>query len=482
MAIRSVFFDMGGTIETFSFTRESRLQATPEISRRLQSVGVELNLNNEHLFEVVSQGLESYHQWSLKSLEELPAARVWQEFILADYDVDPAAVSAVSEDLMLWVETRYYDRMLRPEVPGVLEAIQRMGLGIGLISNVCSRGQVPTSLDRYGIRRYFNPVVLSSEYGRRKPDPAIFHYAARLANVPTGKSLYVGDRIARDVVGAHRAGFGLAIQIRHDFDDGEEDTGDTPDAVIGQMTELLDILRAEQDRSISQTASRRTSHRGISAFFFDAEGILYYRRDRRRRLKAFLRDLGLDPDEIPLDKMEALRHQACRGLIGQDECREAILRLYGVTEPEHIERGMRIMDEEDNRVIFFKGVRETLNSLKGMGYMLGVITDSAFPVHVKIGWFERGGFGHVWDSIVSSNELGIRKPDPGIFQASLKQLGLPSDQAVFVGHKASELDGARVAGMRTIALKCEEPVAADFHVDKFSDLLRVPLVAQSTND
>jgi len=459
-----------------------RLEATPGIQQRLMAAGIDLHLSNERLYQVVSDGLERYHQQCVQTLDELSPQRVWREFVLPDFPLDPKRLEAIAEDLTQYVETRYYRREMRPEIPAVLEAIRSWGLAIGLISNVCSRGQVPASLDRHHIRHFFSPIVLSSEYGRRKPDPAVFHYAARLANVPTGKSLYVGDRIARDVIGAHKAGFGLAVQIRHDFDDGEEDTGDTPDAVIGQMTELLDILRAERDHSISKTASRGAPPRGLSAFFFDAEGILYYRRDRRRKLKAFLHDLGLDPDDTPIEKVEVLKHRAYRGLIGQDECREAILRLYGVTEPEHIERGKRIMDEEGRSVHFFKGVRETLNSLKAMGYMLGVITDSAFPVHVKISWFERGGFGHVWDSIVSSNELGIRKPDPGIFQASLKQLGLTSNQAVFVGHKASELEGAKAVGMRTIAFKCEEPVTADFRVDEFSDLLRVPLVAQSTKD
>ena len=67
--------------------------------------------------------------------------------------------------------------------------------------------------------------MLSSEYGRRKPDPAIFHYAARLAKVPTSECIYIGDRIARDVVGAKRAGFHMAIQIAHDFQHGEQDEG-----------------------------------------------------------------------------------------------------------------------------------------------------------------------------------------------------------------------------------------------------------------
>jgi putative hydrolase of the HAD superfamily len=93
------------------------------------------------------------------------------------------------------------------------------------------------------------------------------------------------------------------------------------------------------------------------------------------------------------------------------------------------------------------------------GYMLGIVTDTANPVHAKLSWFERGGFGHVWDSIISSKELGTRKPDPKIYHAALQQLGLTPDQAVFVGHKASELDGARAIGMKTIAFNPDRDAA-----------------------
>ena len=79
--------------------------------------------------------------------------------------------------------------------------------------------------------------------------------------------------------------------------------------------------------------------------------------------------------------------------------------------------------------------------------MLGIITDTANPIHVKLSWFERGGFGHVWDSIISSQELGMEKPDPRIYLAVLRQLGLKVNQAVLVGHSSDELDGARIIEM-----------------------------------
>jgi len=134
------------------------------------------------------------------------------------------------------------------------------------------------------------------------------------------------------------------------------------------------------------------------------------------------------------------------------------------------------LEEEDNDIKFFKGVCRTLIDLKNKGYLLGIVTDTANPVHTKLKWFERGGFGHVWDSIISSKELGVRKPDPAIYLAALQQLGLPAEQVAFVGHKASELDGARAVGLKTIAFNPDEGAQADDTIENFFDLLDSPLM------
>jgi putative hydrolase of the HAD superfamily len=156
-----------------------------------------------------------------------------------------------------------------------------------------------------------------------------------------------------------------------------------------------------------------------------------------------------------------------------------MLRFYGLTRPDLLARGKQILDDEANNVQFFEGVPETLSSLKNEGYLLGIITDTALPVHVKLNWFERGGFGDVWDSVVSSRELGIRKPNPKIYQIALQQLGISADQAIFVGHKSSELNGAKAVGIRTIAFNYDEGVTADHYLSHFSDLLKIPLLCKS---
>jgi putative hydrolase of the HAD superfamily len=481
MALQAVFFDMGGTIETFWQTQEMRFKALPGLKEVLLSAGIDLELSDQDLLNVISSGYVQYHRWSLVTMEELPPDRVWREYIFAGLPIDVQKLASVAEKLMFSIESRFYQREMRPEVPSVLEAIQKLSLKMGIISNVCCRDLVPENLEQYGIRHYFEPIVLSSEYGRRKPDPAIFHYAARLANVPTSECVYVGDRISRDIVGARRAGFKLAIQIINDFDHGEKDDGAEPDAVITQMTQLLDIIQDEERKSTPIGRAETRTPCQIRALLFDAGDILYHRPKGNLKFREFLSELGIADKEIPEAMKEELKEQAFNGSISQSQYREAILHLYGVTDPELVERGSRTIDEDEKGVQIIKGVRETLKALKEKRYMLGIVTDSAQPIYIKLNWFERGGFGNVWDSIISSQEIGVEKPDPRIYAAALQQLGLSAQQAVFVGHNPEELEGAHAIGMKTIAFNYGETAKADYYIGKFADLLTVPVIS-SNND
>lgn len=481
MTIRAVFFDMGGTIQTFGYSRELRLAATPGLQDLLVSAGINLPVDMQQLYTLVTEGLARYHQWNIHSLQELPPHQVWKEYILTGYPVDSRILESIAEELMVYIETHYYHRQMRPEIPRVLQTIQDMGLKIGLISNVCSRGQVPRNLAEYNIAHFFNPVVLSSEYGWRKPDPAIFHYAARLAHVPTSECIYVGDRVARDIVGARKAGFRQAIQIVHDYDHGEADEGAIPDAVITEMSSLIDILKQDQTESRQARLTSPPDACHVRALLFDAGDILYYRPKRGTKFTEFLSDLGLDASACHTAEREKLVQMAYRGQINQDQYRQAILSLYGVCDPRQVERGKQILADEDNSVQFFDGVRQTLLDLKRQGYLLGIVTDTANPIHVKLGWFEQGGFEHVWDSIISSQEIGVRKPDPAIYRAAMQQLGVTSDQTAFVGHKLSELDGARAVGIKTIAFNYDENAQADYYIKQFSELLKLPILAIEVN-
>lgn len=472
MKLRAVLFDMGGTIETFGYTHELRLKETAEIQRILKGVGIDLGITDEVLYPIISKGLRAYHDFCIESLDEYPPVKVWREYVLKDFDVDLERLERAAEALASEYELNFYFRAMRPEIPAVLEEIRKLGLKIGLISNVNSRGQVPTNLEKYGIKQYFDPIILSSEYGVRKPDPSIFHYAARLINEPTSACLYVGDRVMRDVLGAQRAGYRLAVQIVHDFAHGEDDNGAVPDAVIHDMGELLEIIRADLEKP------QPTPPSIIQALFFDAGDILYHRPGKGDKLVQFLKEVGIDLNHyVEMDRV-ALTQVAYRGQMSQEAYQTAYLRLIGLQDAGLIQRGLEILNDENTEVAYFDGVRETLHALKAQGYLLGIVTDTVNSVRTKLRWFEQGGFGNVWDSIISSFEVGLKKPEAGIFQAGLRHLGVEAAQSVFVGHKPSELEGARQVGMHTVAFNPDQGAQAEYFVDRFADLLTLPLLSE----
>jgi len=473
MPIQAVFFDMGGTIDTHFHDQTVGLAVTEELRSLLARAGLDFATHTtEELYKQIRAGLTRYRVWREETLFELPPERIWREFVLAEFHVAPHQLNAVAEELALTIDTRFMQRQMRPEIPEVLDALQASGYKLGVISNIQSRGQVPGDLRRYNLMQYFDPIVMSSVYGRRKPDPSIFHHAAALAQTPTSACVYVGDRISRDIEGARRAGYGLAVQIRHDYKEGDDPEEPRPDAVIDDMRELLDILdQARRRPSVSPP------QRQIKGILFDASDILYFRPRKGQWLNPFLAKLGLDPRRLDAAQKQALEIRAFQKELDTEEYYIELLKLYGVQGDDNLAAGKNVLEQESEDVETFDGVKETLIGLKGRGFRLGIVTDTVLPTYKKLHFFEQAGFGHVWDAIISSRDVGIRKPQPGIYQAALRQLGLTSAEAVFVGHHPAEIQGAANVGLITIAFNYDAGVQADLYVEHFSDLLTLAVLS-----
>jgi len=334
MNLKTVFFDMGGTIDTFGFTREFRIENVHYIKDCLAQVSIAIDLSDDQLADSITKGASNYLRWNMTTNIELKPAKIWSRFFLQGIQVSESELTPIAEELAFLYETKLYHREMRKEIPAVLTRIKEMGFRIGVISNTQSLNQVRHNLQQYGILEYFDPIVLSSEYGRRKPDPAIFYHAARLADVPTGACAYIGDKINRDIVGARRSGFRLAVQIKHKYDDGIQDEGASPDAIIENMMELIPILEAEREKD--RISSNNQNGRIVKAIFFDAGDILYYRPNKEENLKKFLEDKELNIHaEFESERMR-LKDLAFSGQIGRHEYYEKVLNLFGIDDPEQL--------------------------------------------------------------------------------------------------------------------------------------------------
>jgi len=76
-------------------------------------------------------------------------------------------------------------------------------------------------------------------------------------------------------------------------------------------------------------------------------------------------------------------------------------------------------------------------------------------------------------AVISSREIGYEKPDPRIYHAALKQLGLRPDEAFFVGHSPEELTGADAVGVHTITFNPDDGAVAEHLADTFSEILKI---------
>jgi putative hydrolase of the HAD superfamily len=104
------------------------------------------------------------------------------------------------------------------------------------------------------------------------------------------------------------------------------------------------------------------------------------------------------------------------------------------------------------------GAVETLHELRDRGLRTGLI--SVCSEDVPDVWPETP-FAALFDATVFSCSVGLRKPDPRIYQLATEQLGIEPSQAVFVGDGANdELAGAERVGMRAVLIHRpdEEPL------------------------
>jgi putative hydrolase of the HAD superfamily len=118
------------------------------------------------------------------------------------------------------------------------------------------------------------------------------------------------------------------------------------------------------------------------------------------------------------------------------------------------------------------GMLETLQTLKARGFKLGIITNGhSFQQQTKIDALEIRG---LFDTILVSFEVNIKKPDAQIYQLALEQLDVEASQAWMVGdHVLNDVLGARDAGLTGVWLRHEARVW-DAHEPNHLEIQNLP--------
>jgi HAD superfamily hydrolase (TIGR01509 family) len=221
----------------------------------------------------------------------------------------------------------------------------------------------------------------------------------------------------------------------------------------------------------------------IKGIFFDAAGIFYTRSKSTEQYalnllkrNGFVAELSLGD----LKRQKELRAEASRGHVSHETYWDRFLLMRGVTDPEQRKTLARQIMTYSNSVIPVPGGREVVAGLKQRGFILGVVTDTMYPLEWKMRRLTQVGVAEFMDVVACSTVLGARKSDPSMYANALQQAHLDPDEAAFVGHDAGELEGARNAGMATVAVNYDPDAKADYYCQSLIDLLNVPIFKKST--
>jgi putative hydrolase of the HAD superfamily len=134
------------------------------------------------------------------------------------------------------------DELMRP-FPGAIETLdwlRRRGVRSALLTNGAAQAQ-RAKLERFGLARYFDCIVIEGELGAGKPEERVYRHALERLETPPDEAWMVGDNLEWDVAAPQRLGIaGVWVDcFARGLPDG---TLVRPDWIIGSLSELRNLL------------------------------------------------------------------------------------------------------------------------------------------------------------------------------------------------------------------------------------------------
>jgi len=165
---------------------------------------------------------------------------------------------------------------------------------------------------------------------------------------------------------------------------------------------------------------------------------------------------------------------------------EEVLAEFGhrQVDPAVIERGLAVLFAlSEDHWQPAPGLDQVLDWVRAQGWRLGIISNASDEDNV-LRLVDKIDNHHLFDPVLVSAAVGVRKPAPEIFNRLLDQWGRPPDRLVMIGDTlAADILGAQRAGLHQIWLRTAEDrpdnqAAADSITPEASaqDLRQVPAV------
>lgn len=224
-SITDVFFDLDHTL--WDFEKNSAL-AFDTVFRQ-NGIDIEMDAFLEHYVPINLKYWTRYRD-GLISQQELRFGRLNEAFAAIDMTFEPEIIEKISEGYI------HYLPQFNHLLPGAAEVLCYLHgrYKLHIITNGFAQVQYH-KLKNATLLDYFTTITDSESAGVKKPNPAIFEHALRVADATCSASIMIGDCIDADVRGALNCGMHAILY-------NPVACGDRSVRQIFELTELKSIL------------------------------------------------------------------------------------------------------------------------------------------------------------------------------------------------------------------------------------------------
>jgi HAD superfamily hydrolase (TIGR01549 family) len=230
MKVRGIIFDFGFTL--FSFENPS-VEKYLDCFRRGMSKSIKV-LKQEKIIEDEDQILEDfktifnkqravYFKQAMKTKDEFPTTQLFRTVLNLlkekGYEIQEEKIKEQFLEKLAELYHSCEEEEWKPDenTKFTLETLsKKSNLKIGLISNHPNHKTIKNLLKNYEMDEFFDTIVTSAKFGKRKPVSDIFFYTLKrmeLTRNDAERCIMVGDEAA-DIVGANRVGMQIILKER----------------------------------------------------------------------------------------------------------------------------------------------------------------------------------------------------------------------------------------------------------------------------
>ncbi|MBN2809633.1 MAG: HAD family hydrolase [Deltaproteobacteria bacterium] len=241
MHIKGLLFDINGTLTDIK-TDEGYEDIYRTLSNLLSYQGIIIDAKTlkSQYFQIMDKQLAA----SETRHPEFDAVAIFAEILglqATAYTQQLAPEKLQMLPLFLAETFRAASRFRLQLYPGVAETIKQLHDRYRLA--IVSDGQTAYArpeLNAVELSQYFNPVIISGDFGYRKPDKRLFRKALTALAMTPDEVLFIGNDMYRDVHGPRK--LGIRTVFFRSNQGQQEKEGVQPDYIIHSFPELLDAI------------------------------------------------------------------------------------------------------------------------------------------------------------------------------------------------------------------------------------------------